>query len=101
MNLLSVERLSKSYGDKILFSEISFGIEHGQRVALVAQNGAGKSTLLNILAGKEIRKASEMKDSKAAKTSSVPTTSTTNDNEDKTPPAKKRLRLIKKKDKAE
>jgi len=49
MNLLSVENLSKAYGDKQLFSNISFGIEHGQRVALVARNGAGKSTLLKIL----------------------------------------------------
>jgi len=49
MNLLSVENLTKSYGDKQLFTKISFGIEHGQRVALVARNGAGKSTLLRIL----------------------------------------------------
>jgi ATP-binding cassette subfamily F protein uup len=49
MNLLSVENLYKAYGDKQLFSGISFGIEHGQRVALVARNGAGKSTLLRIL----------------------------------------------------
>ncbi len=54
MNLLSVENLSKSYSDKKLFSEINFGIEHGERVALVAANGAGKSTLLKILSGKEI-----------------------------------------------
>lgn len=49
MNLLSVENLSKAYGEKPLFEKISFGIEQGQRVALVARNGAGKSTLLNIL----------------------------------------------------
>jgi ATP-binding cassette subfamily F protein uup len=54
MNLLSVENLSKAYGDKQLFSNIGFGIEHGQRIALVARNGAGKSTLLNILNGKDI-----------------------------------------------
>jgi len=54
MNLLSVENLSKVYGDKPLFSGISFGIEHGQRVALVARNGAGKSTLLKILSKEEV-----------------------------------------------
>lgn len=54
MNLLSVENLSKEYGEKPLFDKISFGIEQGQRVALVARNGAGKTTLLNILNKKDI-----------------------------------------------
>jgi ATP-binding cassette subfamily F protein uup len=54
LNLLSVENLSKQFGEKKLFSGIGFGVEHGQRVALVAANGAGKSTLLKILSGREI-----------------------------------------------
>jgi ATP-binding cassette subfamily F protein uup len=54
MNYLSVENLSKSYGDKVLFEKITFGISRGDRVALVAKNGTGKTTLLNILKGTEI-----------------------------------------------
>ncbi|MBR4492930.1 MAG: ABC-F family ATP-binding cassette domain-containing protein, partial [Bacteroidales bacterium] len=53
MNLLSVENLSKSYGERLLFDHISFGLERGQKTALVARNGTGKSTLLNIIAGLE------------------------------------------------
>lgn len=52
--LLTVENLTKSYGDKMLFEDISFGINAGQKTALIARNGYGKSTLLNILTGKEL-----------------------------------------------
>lgn len=50
---LFVDKLSKSYGERLLFEDISFSLEKGQKVALVARNGAGKSTLLNIIAGIE------------------------------------------------
>jgi len=53
MNCLSVENLTKSFGENVLFQNLNFGIEKGQKVALVAANGTGKSTLLNILTGKE------------------------------------------------
>ncbi len=51
MNYLSVENISKSYGEKVLFENISFGLSKGDKVALVANNGTGKSTLLRILTG--------------------------------------------------
>jgi ATP-binding cassette subfamily F protein uup len=57
MNYLSVESVSKSYGSKVLFDKISFGLNQGQRVGLIAKNGAGKSTLLKIITGKEIKDA--------------------------------------------
>ncbi|MBQ0029428.1 MAG: ABC-F family ATP-binding cassette domain-containing protein [Bacteroidales bacterium] len=50
---LQVEGLSKSFGAKVLFEQVSFGISENDRVAIVARNGAGKTTLLNIIAGKE------------------------------------------------
>lgn len=54
MNYLTVEKLTKSYGEKLLFDEITFGIEKGQKSALIAKNGSGKTTLLNIIAGIEL-----------------------------------------------
>ena len=50
---LQVDKLTKSFGDLVLFEEITFGIAQGQKVGLIAKNGSGKTTLLNILAGKE------------------------------------------------
>ena len=53
MNYLSLEHISKMYGEKVLFDDITLQINRGQKVALVAKNGSGKSTLLRIAAGKE------------------------------------------------
>lgn len=50
---MQVDGLTKSFGDLVLFENISFGIAEGQRMGLIAKNGSGKTTLLNIIAGKE------------------------------------------------
>lgn len=52
-SILQVDGLTKSFGDLVLFREISFGIAEGERIGLIAKNGSGKTTLLNILTGKE------------------------------------------------
>ena len=54
MNYISVENISKSYGDRILFNNISFGINKSQKIAFVAKNGTGKTSILNIIAGVDI-----------------------------------------------
>ena len=54
MNLLSVEGISKSYGEKVIFESLSFGVNQGQKIALIAKNGSGKSSILNIIAGKDV-----------------------------------------------
>ncbi len=51
MNYLSVENISKSYGERVLFEDISFGINKDQKIAFVAKNGTGKTSILNIIAG--------------------------------------------------
>ena len=51
MNYLSVENISKAYGEKVLFQDISFGINKDQKIAFVAKNGSGKTSILNIIAG--------------------------------------------------
>lgn len=51
MNYLLVENLTKSFGVRVLFENITFGIQKGQKVALIARNGTGKTTLMNIIAG--------------------------------------------------
>ncbi len=53
MNLLTAEHIAKSYGELVLFSDISFGINKDQKIALVAKNGTGKTSILNILSGKD------------------------------------------------
>ena len=51
---LQIENLTKSYGDRILFDSITFGINEGDKIGFIAKNGTGKSTLLRIISGKEV-----------------------------------------------
>lgn len=51
MNILSVDKVSKHYGEKVLLNEVSFGIDEGDRIGLIGVNGTGKSTLMKIIAG--------------------------------------------------
>ena len=60
MNYLSVENISKSYGERILFTDISFGINQGQKIGFVAKNGTGKTSLLNILSGADVPDSGEV-----------------------------------------
>ena len=53
MNYLTIENISKSYGDRLLFENISFGIHKDEKIAFIAKNGTGKTTILNILIGKD------------------------------------------------
>lgn len=57
---LDVQNLTKSFGDLILFNNISFSVAEGQRIGLIAQNGTGKSTLLSVLTGKEGKDGGEI-----------------------------------------
>ena len=53
MNLLTAEKVTKSYTDKILFDQITLGISEGDKIGVIGINGTGKSTLLKIIAGIE------------------------------------------------
>ena len=61
MNYISVNNLSKYYGDKLLFENITFFIDKGQKVALIAKNGSGKSSLIKIMQGLEPPETGDVK----------------------------------------
>jgi ATP-binding cassette subfamily F protein uup len=53
MNILNIERVSKIYGDKLIFDDVSYGIHDGDKIGIIGINGTGKTTLLNMIAGRE------------------------------------------------
>ena len=53
VSYLQIEKLTKSYGDRMLFADVTLGIYQGDKIGLIAANGAGKTTFLNIIAGNE------------------------------------------------
>ncbi len=53
MNIISIENLNKSYGEKVLFKDLSLGINEGEKIGLIGRNGEGKTTLLKIISGQE------------------------------------------------
>lgn len=61
MNYLSLENVTKTYGEKVLFKDISLQISRGQKIALVAKNGSGKTTLLKVIAGEEAPEGEQSK----------------------------------------
>ena len=60
MNYLSVENISKSYGERILFQDLFFGLSKGDKMALIANNGTGKSSMLKIIAGKDVTESGKI-----------------------------------------
>ena len=54
MNIINIEHISKTFGDKVIFEDASFGIHEGDKVGIIGINGTGKSTLLKMIAGQEM-----------------------------------------------
>ncbi|QCX00721.1 ABC-F family ATP-binding cassette domain-containing protein [Aggregatimonas sangjinii] len=69
MNLLTVENISKSFGERILFEQLSFGINKDQKIALIAKNGTGKTSILNILSGADAPDSGQVNYRKGIRTS--------------------------------
>ncbi len=53
ISYLQIENLTKSYGDRLLFDSVTFGVNQGDKIGLIAKNGTGKTTLLRIISGQE------------------------------------------------
>ena len=72
MNYASIENISKSFGERIIFKGLSFGINEGQKIGLIAKNGTGKTSLLKILSGEDQPDQGEVNYRKSIKTAFLP-----------------------------
>lgn len=72
MNYASIENISKSFGERIIFKDLSFGINEGQKIGLIAKNGTGKTSLLKILSGEDQSDQGEVNYRKSIKTAFLP-----------------------------
>ncbi|WP_394749789.1 ABC-F family ATP-binding cassette domain-containing protein [Spongiimicrobium salis] len=72
MNLLTAENISKSYGERVLFSGLSFGVNKDQKIALIAKNGTGKTSILNILADLDVPDTGQVNYRKGIRRSFLP-----------------------------
>ena len=72
MNYASIENISKSFGERIIFKDLSFGINEGQKIGLIAKNGTGKTSLLKILSGEDQPDEGEVNYRKSIKTAFLP-----------------------------
>ena len=61
MNILNVEKVSKTYGEKQLFDEVTLGVNKGDKIGVIGVNGTGKSTFLKIIAGLEEADAGQVR----------------------------------------
>ncbi len=75
-NLLNLEKVTKSYGVRILLDEVSLGVGEGERIGIVGRNGDGKTTLLNLMAGREEPDTGRVSHAAAACTSATSTSAT-------------------------
>ncbi|CAI8166295.1 MAG: Energy-dependent translational throttle protein EttA [Bacteroidota bacterium] len=72
MNLLTVEGISKAYGERVIFEPLSFGVSKGQKIALIAKNGSGKTTILKIIAQQDTSDTGQVNFRKGTQISYLP-----------------------------
>jgi ATP-binding cassette subfamily F protein uup len=72
MNILNIEHVSKIFGDKTIFDDISLGVHQGDKIGILGVNGTGKSTLLKVIAGLELPDEGEVIFGRGIRTAFLP-----------------------------